>query len=132
MSRYAPHTTPALEPEDAARLAEALSAQDVSLFVDGTAHRLAGPADAAVRDLLARLARGEAVTVSSAEDVLTVAQAAELAGISHSYVRKLTTNGTWPVEYRGTHRRIKREDVLAWVASQGTSRQRSAEGQTEG
>ncbi|GHG50580.1 excisionase [Sinomonas cellulolyticus] len=132
MSRYAPHTTPALEPEDAARLAEALSALDVSLFVDGTAHRLAGPADAAVRDLLARLARGEAVTVSSAEDVLTVAQAAELAGISHSYVRKLTTNGTWPVEYRGTHRRIKREDVLAWVAAQGTSRQRSAEGQTEG
>lgn len=118
MSRFAPHTTPALEPADAARLSEALAAQDVSLFVDGTAHRLAGPADEAVRDLLARLARGESVTVSSADDVLTVAQAAALAGISHSYVRKLTTNGTWPVEYRGTHRRIKRQDVLAWVAAQ--------------
>ncbi|BCT77887.1 hypothetical protein SCMU_37290 [Sinomonas cyclohexanicum] len=121
MSRFAPRTTPALEPDDAARLADALAARDVALFVDGTAHRLAGPADEAVRNLLARLARGESVTVSSAEDVLTVAQAAELAGISHSYVRKLTTNGTWPVEYRGTHRRIRREDVLAWVASQKKS-----------
>lgn len=124
MSRFAPHTTPPLEPDDAARLAGALAAQDVALFVDGTAHRLTGPADEAVRDLLARLARGESVTVSSAEDVLTVAQAAELAGISHSYVRKLTTNGTWPVEYRGTHRRIKREDVLAWVAGQKGTQER--------
>lgn len=121
MSRFAPRTTPALEPDDAARLADALAARDVALFVDGTAHRLAGAADEAVRDLLARLARGESVTVSSAEDVLTVAQAAELAGISHSYVRKLTTDGIWPVEYRGTHRRIRREDVLAWVASQKKS-----------
>lgn len=118
MSRFAPRTTPALEPDEAARLAGALASKDLSLFVDGTAHRLAGPADEAVRDLLARLARGESVTVSSAEEVLTVAQAAELAGISHSYVRKLTTNGTWPVQYRGTHRRIRREDVLAWVAAQ--------------
>ncbi|GAA2202038.1 excisionase family DNA-binding protein [Sinomonas flava] len=126
MSRFAPRTTPALEPDDAARLAEALEAKDVAVFVDGTVHRLTGAADEAVRDLLARLARGEAVTVTSADDVLTVAQAAELAGISHSYVRKLTTNGTWPVEYRGTHRRIKREDVLAWVAAQKTSQGRDS------
>jgi excisionase family DNA binding protein len=33
-------------------------------------------------------------------------------------VRKLTDQGVWPVEYRGTHRRIRREDVLAWVAGQ--------------
>ncbi|MDQ4489217.1 helix-turn-helix domain-containing protein [Sinomonas sp. ASV486] len=121
MSRFAPRTTPALEPAEAARLADALAARDVSLFVDGTAHRLAGPVDEAVRDLLARFARGEAVTVSSAEDVLTVAQAADLAGISHSYVRKLTDAGIWPVQYRGSHRRIRCEDVLAWVAGQKKS-----------
>lgn len=121
MSRFAPRTTPALEPAEAARLADALAARDVSLFVDGTANRLAGPVDEAVRDLLARFARGEAVTVSSAEDVLTVAQAADLAGISHSYVRKLTDAGTWPVQYRGSHRRIRREDVLAWVGAQKKS-----------
>ncbi|MDR6620244.1 helix-turn-helix domain-containing protein [Sinomonas atrocyanea] len=118
MSRYAPRTTPAPEPAEAEALGRALAAKDVSLFVDGTAHRLSGAVDEAVRDLLARLARGEAVTVTSAEEVLTVAQAAELAGISHSYVRKLTDAGTWPVQYRGTHRRIRREDVLAWVSAQ--------------
>lgn len=118
MSRYAPRTTSALEPNEAEALGQALAAKDVSLFVDGTAHRLTGAVDEAVRDLLARLARGESVTVSSAEEVLTVAQAAELAGISHTYVRKLTDAGTWPVQYRGTHRRIRREDVLAWLAAQ--------------
>lgn len=118
MSRYAPRTTSALEPNEAEALGQALAAKDVSLFVDGTAHRLTGAVDEAVRDLLARLARGESVTVSSAEEMLTVAQAAELAGISHTYVRKLTDAGTWPVQYRGTHRRIRREDVLAWLAAQ--------------
>jgi excisionase family DNA binding protein len=93
----------------------------VTVFADGTAYRLPEGAKDTVLDLLARLARGESVTVSSAEDVLTVAQAAELAGISHSYVRKLTDLGVWPVEYRGTHRRIRREHVLAWVGRQKSS-----------
>jgi len=118
MSRFAPRTAPALNAKDAASLARALDAGDVTVFADGTAYRLPAPARDAVLDLLARLARGESATVSSAEDVLTVAQAAELAGISHSYVRKLTDLGEWPVEYRGTHRRIRREDVLAWLAQQ--------------
>lgn len=118
MSRFAPRTAPALESHAAAALARALDADDVTVFADGTAYRLPEAARAAVLDLLARLARGESVTVSSAEDVLTVAQAAELAGISHSYVRKLTDLGVWPVEYRGTHRRIRRDDVLEWIAGQ--------------
>ena len=122
MSRFAPRTTPALDPDDAAALGRALAAQDVAVFVDGTAHRLTPAADAAVKDLLGRLARGESVTVSSAEPLLTVAQAAELAGVSHTYVRKLTDLGTWPVEYRGSHRRIRREDVLAWLEGQKGSR----------
>jgi excisionase family DNA binding protein len=121
MSRFAPRTAPALEPADAAALARALDAGDVTVFADGTAYRLPEGAKDTVLDLLARLARGESVTVSSAEDVLTVAQAAELAGISHSYVRKLTDLGVWPVEYRGTHRRIRREHVLAWVGRQKSS-----------
>ena len=118
MSRFAPHQVPALSSEDSDACCRARAAGDITVFADGTAYRLPDEARGAVLDLLARLARGESVTVSSAEDVLTVAQAAELAGISHSYVRKLTDLGTWPVEYRGTHRRIRREDVLAWIAAQ--------------
>ncbi|MDQ4503424.1 excisionase family DNA-binding protein [Sinomonas sp. ASV322] len=128
MTRFAPRTAPALSPEDADDVRRALAAGDVTVFADGTAYRLPDPARDAVLDLLARLSRGESVTVSSAEDILTVAQAAELAGISHSYVRKLTDVGTWPVEYRGTHRRIRREDVLAWVATQKTAQQKRGEG----
>ncbi|NUP75572.1 MAG: excisionase family DNA-binding protein [Sinomonas sp.] len=118
MSRFAPRTAPALAPDDSEALRRALAAGDVTVFADGTAYRLPDEARDAVLDLLARLARGESVTVSSAEEVLTVAQAAELAGISHSYVRKLTDLGTWPVEYRGSHRRIRREDLLASVEAQ--------------
>ena len=118
MSRFAPRTAHALEPHDAAALGRALDAGDVTVFADGTAYRLPDGARDAVLDLLARLARGESATVSSAEEMLTVAQAAELAGISASYVRKLTDLGTWPVQYRGTHRRIRREDVLAWLSEQ--------------
>ncbi|MCM3485798.1 helix-turn-helix domain-containing protein [Kocuria rosea] len=31
-------------------------------------------------------------------------------------MRNLTTEGALPVQYRGSHRRIRRSDVLAWLA----------------
>lgn len=88
------------------------------MFVDGTAHRLPGEAQAAVVDLLARLSDGDAVQVTTVAELLTTSQAAELAGISHSYLRKLTDAGTLPVEYRGSHRRLRRADVEDWLRSQ--------------
>ncbi|MEX5264071.1 helix-turn-helix domain-containing protein [Kocuria sp. CPCC 205258] len=48
--------------------------------------------------------------------MLTTSQAAALAGISATYLRNLTTEGTLPVQYRGSHRRIRRSDVQAWLA----------------
>ncbi|MGC5644806.1 UNVERIFIED_CONTAM: helix-turn-helix domain-containing protein [Kocuria sp. CPCC 205274] len=48
--------------------------------------------------------------------MLTTSQAAALAGISATYLRNLTTGGTLPVQYRGSHRRIRRADVEAWLA----------------
>jgi excisionase family DNA binding protein len=44
--------------------------------------------------------------------------AAELAGISHTYLRNMTDRGEIPVEYRGTHRRIRLADVMAWLERQ--------------
>ncbi|WP_459345420.1 helix-turn-helix domain-containing protein [Arthrobacter sp. MDT3-44] len=90
----------------------------MTVFVDGTAHRLPAEAQAAVVDLLARLSDGDAVQVTSVAELLTTSQAAELAGISHSYLRKLTDAGTLPVEYRGSHRRLRRSDVEEWLRSQ--------------
>ncbi|MFI7495741.1 helix-turn-helix domain-containing protein [Kocuria sp. M4R2S49] len=126
MTQHPPRTTPGLSGRDAERLAHALESRDVTVFVDGTSLRLPEGALDAVVDLLSRLTRGETVTVASAgeqptgsEELLTTAQAAALAGISHTYLRNLTTEGVLPVQYRGSHRRIRRSDVHAWLARHG-------------
>ncbi|MFI7483887.1 helix-turn-helix domain-containing protein [Kocuria sp. M1R5S2] len=121
MSQHSPRTTPGLSGRDAELLTEALASRDVTVFVDGTAVRLPGPAQDAVLDLLSRLARGETVTVTSAEELLSTSQAAALAGISHTYMRNLTTQGVIPVQYRGTHRRIRVADVRSWLAGRERS-----------
>lgn len=142
-----PSITPALPAQEVRALARALSAGDVTVFVDGTALRLPDAARDAVLDLLARLGRGEAVSVvsdagtgteagqrptgssrpaASGEParngtnvpLLTTSQAAAAAGISHTYLRNLTDAGVIPVEYRGTHRRIRLADVEAWLKEQ--------------
>ncbi len=119
MTARPPRSTSALPPEQAGALRRAIgSSADVTVFVDGTAHRLPSAARDAVVDLLARLADGDAVQVTSVAELLTTSQAAELAGISNSYLRKLTDAGTLPVEYRGSHRRLRRSDVEEWLRSQ--------------
>lgn len=114
-----PLSTPALAAAEAATLRRALTdREDVTVFVDGTAMRLPAEARDAVVDLLRRLADGDAVTVTSAAETLTTSQAAAAAGISHTYLRNLTDAGVIPVEYRGTHRRIRSQDIAAWLAAQ--------------
>lgn len=119
MALIAPRVTPGLPADDARTLSRALQdSDDITVFVDGTVHRLPAEARDAVVDLLARLGRSETVTVSSVEEMLTTSRAAELAGISHTYLRNMTDRGEIPVEYRGTHRRIRLADVMAWLATQ--------------
>jgi len=101
MTLIAPRVAAALPAEDAQKLQYALNgSDDITVFVDGTVHRLPAQARDAVVDLLARFSRGEAVTVSSVEEMLTTSRAAELAGISHTYLRNMTDRGEIPVEYR--------------------------------
>ncbi|MFD5278162.1 helix-turn-helix domain-containing protein [Pseudarthrobacter sp. NPDC058362] len=119
MALIAPRVTAGLPAEEARSLTRALEGgQDITVFVDGTVHRLPGEARDAVVDLLARLGRGETVTVGSVEEMLTTSQAAELAGISHTYLRNMTDRGEIPVEYRGTHRRIRQAAIMAWLEGQ--------------
>lgn len=119
MTQIAPRVAAALPAEDAQKLRFALNgSDDITVFVDGTVHRLPDQARDAVVDLLSRFSRGEAVTVSSVEEMLTTSRAAELAGISHTYLRNMTDRGEIPVEYRGTHRRIRLADVMAWLEKQ--------------
>jgi len=119
MALLTPRTTSPLPAAESAELARVLAGdRDVTIFLDGTVHRLTPGAADAVVDLLERLSRGEAVTVSSVEELLTTSQAAELAGISHTFLRNMTDRGEIPVQYRGSHRRIRRQDILAWLAAQ--------------
>ena len=56
----------ALSPDDSRALADALTAGDVTVFVDGTSLRLPEPARRGVEALLAALAAGESVRVGPA------------------------------------------------------------------
>ncbi|WP_026549436.1 helix-turn-helix domain-containing protein [Arthrobacter sp. Br18] len=122
MPTRTPRTTPALTPREADALRHALAdSADVTVFVDGTAFRLPAAARNAVVDLLERLGDGNTVQCVSVAEMLTTSQAAELAGISHTYLRNLTDAGTIPAEYRGSHRRIRRSDVEHWLELQPRS-----------
>lgn len=119
MTLNTPRSSPGLTPSEQLELARTLGgSEDVTVFVDGTAHRLVPEARNAVLDLLGRLARGDAVTVASVAELLTTSQAAELAGISHTFLRNMTDRGDIPVQYRGSHRRIRRQDIMAWLELQ--------------
>ncbi|WP_038465623.1 helix-turn-helix domain-containing protein [Arthrobacter sp. PAMC 25486] len=124
MTLDAPKVSSPLDPAEQAFLVRALSdSDDVTVFVDGTAHRLGTGAKEAVHDLLLRFSRGDAVSVASISELLTTSQAAELAGISHTFLRNLTDRGEIAVQYRGSHRRIRRQDIMAWVERQKTADQ---------
>ncbi|MHA7262761.1 helix-turn-helix domain-containing protein [Arthrobacter sp. TMN-37] len=123
MPPRAPRTTDALPAAEAARLERALAdSADVTVFVDGTAYRLPAGAREAVVDLLGRLGAGDTVQCTSVAELLTTSQAAELAGISPTYLRNLTDAGEIAAEYRGSHRRIRRSDIEQWVHRQGARR----------
>lgn len=119
MNFVAPKISSPLETAEQDALARTLAgSEDVTVFVDGTVYRLGDNAREAVLDLLHRLSRGDAVSVASIAELLTTSQAAELAGISHTFLRNLTDRGEIAVQYRGSHRRIRRQDIVAWLDSQ--------------
>ncbi len=113
---------PALEKKAAERLATALEeSADTTIFVNGTTLQLPEGAHAALIEVLHRMSLGDEVSVSTVESLLNTSQAAAMAGISASYLRKLTDSGTIPVEYRGTHRRIRPASVQAWLDTRAAS-----------
>ncbi len=68
----------------------------------------------AVRRLLDRLAAGESVQLVSADAELTTREAAELLGMSRTYLVRLIDEGRIPAHMVGSHRRLKASDVLAY------------------
>ena len=87
-----------------------------------------GPSD--LRGFLSVLAgamrTGEPVTVTlsvgaPADELLTTSATAVLLGISRPYLYRLLDAGKIPFAYIGTHRRIKRSDIDAYLARRDTA-----------
>lgn len=76
--------------------------------------RLPANAGRAVHQLLTRLAAGEHVQLVSVDAELTTRQAAQLLGISRTYLVRLVDEGHIPARLIGSHRRLRAGDVLAY------------------
>jgi excisionase family DNA binding protein len=89
-------------------------ASEVKIRVGTQDVALPPAASRAVRRLLHGLATGSPVHLVPADAELTTQQAAELLGLSRTYVVRLIDQGTLPGHMVGTHRRLRASDVLAY------------------
>jgi len=69
-----------------------------------------------LRDVVAAMAKGQAVTIAPVHQRLTTQEAAGLLGISRPTLVKLLESGEIPFERPGRHRRVRLADVLAYRA----------------
>lgn len=105
----------ALSAQDARRVtdvANGLGDRAPTLAVDGVELDIDAAARRAVLELLRQLASGTAVTIGPVGELLTTSQAAEILGVSDTYVRRLADAGDLRIEMRGTHRRFRLEDLV--------------------
>jgi excisionase family DNA binding protein len=86
----------------------------VSVRVGDATVELPYDASRAVRSLLRDLASGVAVHVIPADAELTTQQAADLLGLSRTYVVRLVDQGSLPAHFAGSHRRLRAIDVLSY------------------
>lgn len=75
---------------------------------------LPAPAARLLIDLLTELGRGNAVALDTVQPEITTQQAADLLNVSRPHVVKLLDEGVIPSRKVNTHRRVRREDVLAY------------------
>lgn len=114
------HVISAVGSADAEKIKTALTAlaqtstATTTLVIDGVTIDVPASVGDAVVALLKYLANGDSVALGAVAELLTTSQAAEILGVSDTYVRKLADAGKLPIELRGTHRRFRLDDVMAY------------------
>lgn len=73
-------------------------------------------------ELLRRIGSGDAVALVPIRQMLTTQQAANLLNMSRPYLIKLIEKGDIPHSMVGRHRRLKAEDVFAYMAQRDETR----------
>lgn len=81
---------------------------------DGTRIELPEELYEVIKDVVAALSQGLAITVAPQHTVLTTSQAADLLGISRPTLVRLLEAGDIPFDKPARHRRIRLRDVLAY------------------
>ncbi|MCG5531706.1 helix-turn-helix domain-containing protein [Halorhodospira halochloris] len=108
--------------EEISRLLTQLPEADrARVQLDGRDLVLPRHALALLRDLLAEMAQGNAVTIVPTHAELTTQQAADLLNVSRPHLVKLLEQGAIPFTRVGTHRRIRYEHLMAYKAQRDES-----------
>ena len=99
--------------------------------LDGTDLVLPRQALALLRDLLAEMAQGNAVTIVPTHAELTTQEAANILNVSRPHLVKLLEQGEIAYTKVGTHRRIRYQDLLAYKAGRDQNSQEALDALTE-
>ena len=91
---------------------------------DGTRIDLPGEVFEVLREVVAALSQGLAITVAPHQTVLSTSEAAQLLGMSRPTLVRLLESGEIPFDRPGRHRRVRLADLLAY--QQRSRRHRAA------
>jgi excisionase family DNA binding protein len=101
---------------------ETVEAQPAIITVDGTRHELPDDLADILVTVATALASGQGVTVVPRHRLLTTQEAADMLNISRPTLIKILDDEAIPFEYRGSHRRIRLQDVIDYQDSLRTRR----------